>query len=69
MTKWVATLDLQQLIGFMKGMAGDATPRDALQALDIALRHAAMQQPNSITVGKSMYFSNNACPLGQGVEV
>lgn len=43
------------------------TPYDALQALDIAMRHTSSSR--LVSVGRSLYSHNGAKDIGEGSEV
>lgn len=58
--KWVSTVDLAQVNSFCRGQQGRALPRDALQALDIVLRHAAASRPGVSVLGAGLFFDQNA---------
>jgi hypothetical protein len=73
-TKWVATLDmapLAQLCAQYGSKAGGRPPsREAIQALDVALRHGAAMHPSCVAVGRGLFFYDPATvtALGGGCE-
>ena len=56
-TKSAAEVSITALLNYVKH-GGIDLPQDAIQALDIALRHSAMMEPSCIPVARSLYFFN-----------
>ena len=44
-------------------------PQDAIQALDVALKHAAMMSPILVPVARAFFNPGTARTLGAGAEV
>lgn len=68
--KHVATLDLTSVYKFINKQL-EEVPRDAIQALDVVLRHAAAMRPNCVAVTRALYFHDprDVRRLGGGAEV
>jgi hypothetical protein len=68
-TKQVAMVDLKEVATYLRGTS-DVLPREAMQALDIALRHAIAMRPGALPVGRSVYFRDEKTRrIGGGAEV
>lgn len=67
--KHVATLDLTSVYKFINKQL-EEVPRDAIQALDVVLRHAAAMRPNCVAVTRALYFHDprDVRRLGGGAE-
>ncbi|KAK9804830.1 hypothetical protein WJX72_007669 [[Myrmecia] bisecta] len=69
-TKWAATVDIQSLVDFVQGRSGGEIPQDAVQAMDVALKHSSHNNPDCTAAGRAFFFSSGLVrSLGNGVEV
>ena len=57
-TKLVTTLAIHELFDFISGRA-DRLPREVLQILDVALRHANMMNPRCTPYRSSFFFAED----------
>ncbi|PNW83955.1 hypothetical protein CHLRE_04g214250v5 [Chlamydomonas reinhardtii] len=68
-TKWAACVGLTQLQDYL-AQRQQTAPRDAMQVLDIVIRHAFAIDPRCTVVGRGFYYGGEGVmPLGGGAEV
>lgn len=65
--KWVSQVNLLALQNMIKGKPGVVVPQNAIQALDLVLRHAATLQ--YIPIGSKLFTPNGAVNIGLGLDV
>lgn len=65
--KWVSQVNLMALQDLLKGKPGVVVPQNAIQALDLVLRHAATLQ--YIPIGSKLFTPNGAVGIGMGLDV
>ncbi|CAD7705067.1 unnamed protein product [Ostreobium quekettii] len=68
-TKLASQVSISALLQYVLN-GGLDIPKDAIQALDVVLRHSASMDPNCTPVGRSLYFwdPSKRQPLGGGAE-
>ncbi|KAK9811199.1 hypothetical protein WJX73_009529 [Symbiochloris irregularis] len=69
--KWAAKVNVGALLDFIEGRnAGQEFPQDAVQALDVALKHGTALNPDIEAVARAFFIrSERAEPIGRGAEV
>lgn len=69
--KFAAEVNIGTLLQYIEGFAGGDIPQDAIQTLDVALKHGTMLNPLSTTVNRAFFFPDPQATssLGNGAEV
>ncbi|KAK9827384.1 hypothetical protein WJX81_005044 [Elliptochloris bilobata] len=69
--KWAATVDIKAVVDFVRGKGGADIPQDAIQALDVALKHNTAMNPKCQAFARAFFWQDpdKVRPLGGGAEV